>query len=113
MVRLGIRALISRISRRQATPKPPTPLNSNMVYTYSAPFDTGKLKVSDVHSLQLVSSSCPPTPSSPPCSAFFVLCLTRERTATRFQEIETVPQVRSIAAPTAPRSTPEASIGLS
>ena len=71
MVRLGIRALISRISRRQATPKPPTLLNSDMVYTYSAPFDTGKLKVSDVHSLQLVSSSRPPNPLHPPCSAFF------------------------------------------
>ena len=113
MVRLGIRALISRISRRQATPKPPTLLNSDMVYTYSAPFDTGKLKVSDVHSLQLVSSSRPPIPSIPLALLFLVVCLTRERTATRFQEIEMVPQVRSMAAPAAPRSTSEASIGLS
>lgn len=81
MVRLGIRALISRISRR-----PSTPLNSTMVYSYSAPFESGKLKVSDLHSLQSVSS-------------LFLqsACLTWEGTATRSREIETEPQVRFMA----------------
>ena len=72
MVRLGIRALISRISRRQTTSVPSTAHIPIMVYSYAAPFETGKLKVSDVHSLQSVSSSSrPPTPPSPPLSFFF------------------------------------------
>lgn len=58
MVRLGIRALIGRISRisqRQASTPLPNPI---MVYSYSPPFESAKLKVSDIHSLQLVLSSC-------------------------------------------------------
>ena len=100
MVRLGIRALISRITRRQPTHKPPTPLDSNMVYSYSAPFDTGKLKVSDIHSLQSVPSSRFPYPFP---LAF--LLLTREKTATRFQEIGMVPQVRFVGSPATLRPT--------
>jgi hypothetical protein len=55
MVRLGIRALIGRISRRLASTTP-------MVYSYSLPFESAKLKVSDIHSLQSVLSSLPPLP---------------------------------------------------
>ena len=47
-----------------------------MVYTYSAPFETGNLKVSDVHSLQSVSclslSRSPPPRFGP---FFLVVCL--------------------------------------
>ena len=39
-----------------------------MVYTYSAPFETGFLKVSDIHSLQSVST--PPLLSSPALISF-------------------------------------------
>ena len=65
---------------------------SIMVYSYAAPFETGKLKVSDVHSLQSVSGFG---------FVFFSpvvlgVCLTRTRTATRFQEIKMGLQVRSV-----------------
>src|SRR5882757_2978381 len=65
MVRLGIRALIGRISGRLASAT--TLPSSAMVYSYSLPFESTKLKVSDVHSLQSVS----------PC-LFFGLSLTSE-----------------------------------
>src|SRR6266702_3533168 len=53
-----------------AQPIPPP----TMVYSYSAPFETGKLKVSDVHSLQLVHYQV--------LGPFFFTPLTR-RTATK------------------------------
>jgi hypothetical protein len=56
-----------------------------MVYSYASPFETGKLKVSDVHSLQSVSG--------PFLSFFLGVCLKR-MTATKFQEIKMGPQVR-------------------
>jgi hypothetical protein len=61
MVRLGIRALIARISRsrRLASATLPSPI---MVYSYSSPFESAKLKVSDIHSLQSVLSSPPLIP---------------------------------------------------
>jgi hypothetical protein len=76
MVRLGIRALIGRISRRQTTSVPSTHRIPIMVYSYAAPFETGKLKVSDVHSLQLVSFSLALQPPFPPAFLFYVVCLT-------------------------------------
>jgi hypothetical protein len=66
MVRLGIRALIARISGKQRPAS--TPPNPIMVYSYPPPFETGKLNVSDIHSLQSVLSIC----------TFFGLCLTWE-----------------------------------
>lgn len=61
-----------------------------MVYSYSTPFETGKLKVSEIHTLQSVL-----------CFRFsediffdFSLCLTR-RTATRFRGIKMERQVRA------------------
>jgi hypothetical protein len=44
---IDLRGQSYRAFATQSTP--PT-----MVYSYSAPFETGKLKVSDLHSLQLV-----------------------------------------------------------
>jgi hypothetical protein len=44
-----------------------------MVYSYAAPFESAKLKVSDVHSLQLVSSSLALQPPFPP-AFLFLLC---------------------------------------
>jgi hypothetical protein len=66
-------SVISRISRfRHATSEPSTLPIQNMVYSYSPPFQSGKLKVSDTHSLQSVSSSRPHL-----CFVcFFGLCLT-------------------------------------
>lgn len=50
---------------------------SIMVYTYSAPFETGNLKVSDVHSLQSVS--CLSLTFPPPLwSPFLVVCFVDE-----------------------------------
>ena len=51
MVCLGIRSLIGRISRRLSS------ASTTMVYSYSLPFESTKLKVSDIHSLQSVLSS--------------------------------------------------------
>lgn len=59
MVRLGIRALIGRISRRLGSASTTLP-SPTMVYSYSLPFESAKLNVSDVHSLQSVLS--PPRP---------------------------------------------------
>ena len=58
MVRLGIRALIARISGKHRLDVSTLP-NPIMVYSYSPPFESAKLKVSDIHSLQSVHSSRP------------------------------------------------------
>lgn len=55
MVRFGIRALIARISRGRHAAS-----STLMVYSYSPPFESAKLKVSDIHSLQSVHSSHTP-----------------------------------------------------
>ena len=55
--------------RDRAVSPPPHPIPSVvevapsvMVYTYSAPFETGNLKVSDIHTLQSVSCPLPLSP---------------------------------------------------
>src|SRR5712672_1038372 len=74
MVLSGVRVLVSRqigriarLRRRSRPNQPETPppffaLPSPpiMVHSYSAPFDVGKLKVSDIHTLQSVSQTLLP-----------------------------------------------------
>jgi hypothetical protein len=86
------RATSSTIGQRGQSYRSFTAQSTTMVYTYSAPFETGKLKVSNIHSLQLVQQHAL-TSLSP---------LTR-RTATKSPGKKAELQVRSATTSASPR----------